>query len=96
MKQDIIETLKSTDDIHYARLLGFSNIGKETLSHIKKNSSIPIITKPSKAQKDLDNIALTSFMADIHASTIYHSIRAQKYHLPLQNEYTQQIIQITR
>lgn len=96
MKQDIIETLKSTDDIHYAKLLGFSNIGKETLSHIKKNSSIPIITKPSKAQKDLDNIALTSFMADIHASTIYHSIRAQKYHLPLQNEYTQQIIQITR
>lgn len=96
MKQDVIETLKSTDDIHYARLLGFSKNGKEALSHIKKNTSIPIITKPSKAQKDLDDIALTSLMADIHAATIYHSIKAQKYHLPMQNEYTQQIIQITK
>lgn len=93
MKQDTIEALKATDDIHYARLLGFTSTGKEALSQIKKNASIPIITKLSKAQKDLDNIALTSLMADIHASDIYYSIQAQKYHLPIKNEYTQQIIQ---
>ena len=96
LKQDTIETLKASDDVPYARLLGFTTTGKEALSHVKKNASIPIITKLTKAQKELEDIALTSLMADIHASNIYHSIKAQKYHMPLQNEYTQQIIQITR
>lgn len=92
LKQDTINALKSADDVPYARLLGFTDIGKTALSQIKKNASIPIITKLTKAQKELDGIALTSLMADIFASDIYYSIKAQKYHLPMQNEYTQQLI----
>lgn len=94
MKQETMDQLKCTDDIHYARLLGFSATGKEALSLVKQHASIPIITKLAKDKMELHDTALTSLMADIHASDIYHCIQAQKYNIPLKNEYTQQIIQL--
>lgn len=99
MKQDIIDDLKASDYIHYARLLGFSEGGKDVLKLIKANSSIPIITKPSKALKDLKGTALTSFKHDINSSTIYQSVCFHKgcasgISLKPKNELTRELIKL--
>ena len=99
MKQDTIDILKDADYIQYARLLGFSENGKDVFKLIKANSSIPIITKPSKALKDLNGIALTSLKTDINASNIYQSVYFNKGNLAKaslkpKNELRSEIIKI--
>lgn len=99
MKQETIDELKTSDYIHYARLLGFSENGKDILKSIKSNSDIPVITKPSKALKNLNSIALTSFNADINASNIYQSVRYHKgclngFSSNPKNELTREIIKL--
>ena len=44
--------------LHYIRVLGFNEIGKEYLNSIKKKISVPIITNIKKKDEDLlnDNI----------------------------------------
>ena len=52
----------------YSRILGFNNIGKEVLSLIKKNSSIPLITKVPR----FTNNPLLKF--DIQATAAYSNL----------------------
>lgn len=78
MKQDIIDELKEHDYSQYARLLGFRDAGKPVLKAIKANASIPLITKPAKALKELNDIARASFCADIYASTVYQNVKFHK------------------
>lgn len=78
MKQDMIDELKEHDYSQYARLLGFRDAGKPVLKAIKANASIPLITKPAKALKELNNIARVSFCADIYASTVYQNVKFHK------------------
>ncbi len=85
MTQENADLLKESDYSQYARVLGFSDRGKDILKSIKANSSIPIITKPSKALKELDGISLISFKNDIHVTNIYNSVRLQKMTLMSQN-----------
>lgn len=42
--------------LHYIRVLGFNEIGKEYLNSIKKNISVPIITNIKKKDEDLLNV----------------------------------------
>ncbi len=94
--------LKENDYSLYARVLGFSDNGKNILKSIKANSSIPIITKPSKALKELDGISLSSFKSDINVTNIYNSVRLRKAshilrnntHHMMPNELTRELIRI--
>lgn len=88
MRQDTIRNLQEAGYCQYARLLGFSGHGKKLLKHIKENSSIPIVTRLPKALKALDGVALDSLKADIHASTIYQSVKA----VPFPNELIHEVI----
>lgn len=45
-------------DIHYIRVLGFNNFGKEYLNSIKKNIKVPIITNIKKKDEELLNISI--------------------------------------
>ena len=97
MTQGHADSLKQRDYCQYARLLGFrSKKGQsEVLSHIGKNTAIPIITSPSKGLRDLTGNALISLKADIHAANIYESIKAQKMtHMSPLNELTREIIRL--
>lgn len=78
MTQERANLLKNSDYSLYARLLGFTEHGQKLLKSIKANSSIPIITKPSKALKQLNVTALLSYRADLYAATIYESVKQQK------------------
>lgn len=95
LKHEQIQEYKTTDYASYARLLGFSESGKDVLKAIKANSSIPIITKLPKAFHELKHSsALSSLKADIHASQLYYMLQGQKYGHIAKNEYTQEITRI--
>lgn len=86
---------QESDYAGYARLLGFSERGKDVLKKIKANASIPVITKLPHAFRSLqDPDILSSLRADVHAAQIYYMIQGQKYHHTPKNEYTQEIIRI--
>jgi hypothetical protein len=94
MTQNDADILKENDYNRYARLLGFSQKGQTLLKSIKANSSIPIITKPVSALKQLDKIGAMSLSKDIYAANIYESVKQQKSlgNNKIKNELTQEII----
>ena len=102
MTQEQADLFKSNDYSLYARLLGFTAHGQKLLKSIKANASIPIITKPARALRQLDGAAFTSFQADLHAAAVYEGVKQQKQmrwqntsqtlHLP--NELTREIIRL--
>lgn len=93
MKQTSMEQLKNAPDALYARVLGFS-ANTSVLKLIKRNASIPLITKLANASKVLSPNALVSLEADIHAANIYQSVKAQKYHATPANEYRTPIVSL--
>lgn len=102
MKQEHADALKHKDYAQYARLLGFTAHGRQLLKSIKANTSIPVITKPSHALKQLGGAALLSLQADIHAADIYDSAMQQKQLrlsdkpavIPRHSELTSQVIKL--
>lgn len=95
LTQEQLLACKANDYASYARLLGFTEGGKDVLKAVKANASIPVITKLPKALKELDNAsALSSLKADIYASRLYHMIQGQKYGHTAKNEFTREIIRI--
>ncbi|MGN0377133.1 MAG: nucleotidyltransferase family protein [Suilimivivens sp.] len=77
--------------VPYARLLGFRKESKALLSSIKKNSSVPLISKLADATVLLDqeSSALQMLKQDILASDIYEAVYSHKYKKRLLNEYKQ-------
>ncbi|MDE7321235.1 MAG: nucleotidyltransferase [Lachnospiraceae bacterium] len=102
MTQANAERFSQNDYTQYARLLGFSKHGQELLKSIKSNASIPVLTKPSTARKQLADTALMSLQTDIYTALIYESIRSQKIQRlsgysakeSFQNELTAEIIKL--
>lgn len=104
MTQENADALKQNDYAQYARLLGFTEHGKQLLKTIKANASIPIITKLPDALRQLCDTALMSLRSDIYAADIYDGVRQQKQirlsgvrsgqtgSLSRHNELTRQII----
>ncbi len=74
--------------VPYARVLGFNKCAEPLLSEIKRNSRIPLITKLADADMHY------SLEADIKAADIYESALTDKYHTPMNNEYTRGIVMI--
>lgn len=76
-------------DVPYARLLGFRKDSAALLSSIKRNSSIPLISKLADASSLLDSHALSMLKQDILAGNIYETAYYNKYKKGPLNEYKQ-------
>lgn len=76
----------------YARILGFRKSASPLLHEIKKNSSIPLISKLSDSVKELDGIALSMLEKDIQAAHIYESIVADKFGQNFRNEFQRRLV----
>lgn len=61
MTADFLEELKENRYAQYIRILGFNEKGRSLLNKIKKNSKLPIITKPASYIK-LSNPSPGSFL----------------------------------
>lgn len=87
-----MDFLRSVGYVPYARVLGLKKSASALLSAIKKNSSIPLITKLADAHRQLDETVLSILQKDIQISHVYNAVLSQKTGEPLQNEYTTPII----
>jgi hypothetical protein len=71
----------------YARILGIRKESSSLLRSIEKYGRIPIITKVSNAEKQLDALGMQMLSEDIFAADIYNQAVYQKYGTSLLNEY---------
>ena len=86
----ILLDVRTTKDIHYARLLGFHKNDAGILGILKKSSSIPLITKLTQLH-DLNDSGLSMLNNDIYASDLYESVVSHKFRQPFINEYKKQL-----
>lgn len=82
---------KEADYVSYIRILGFRKSAGPLLNAMKKNASLPIITKTANAGKLLSPQALNWFEQDLFSSHFYQSIAARKGRT-MKNEYTRSVI----
>jgi predicted nucleotidyltransferase len=81
--------------VSYARLLGFRKEAAGLLSSVKRNSSIPLISKLADASSLLDSQALSMLEQDIFTADIYESVFSHKYNKrPSVNEYRQSPVRV--
>lgn len=92
IKKDSLEQYIKNDYVPYARMLAFKHEARPLLNAIKKNSSIPLLSKLADATKKLDPLSLQMLREDITASHIYDSLIAEKFHCGIQNEYIRKIV----
>ena len=76
----------------YLRVLGFREEAKPLLSKIKKEASLPIITKVADASTKLDYGTYKLFEKDLFASNLYYQALARKSNTKPLNEFTNKII----
>lgn len=71
----------------YARLLGIKKESSHLLRNIEKVGRIPIITKVSKAEVQLDFLGMRMFSEDIFAAHLYNQAVFEKYGTVIPNEF---------
>ena len=76
----------------YLRVLGFRKDSTALLSEIKKEASVPLITKVADAASNLPPKAYKMFEQDLYASSIYNQVMTVRKHQPPANDYTSQIV----
>lgn len=91
----ILLNLKQTDfdfynsnQVMYARLLGFKKASSNVLKEIQTNSHIPVITKVADAKALLSDKEHAMFLNDINATHIYNQVVFSKFQHNLKDEYT--------
>ena len=97
-----LENARQNGHVSYARILGFRRSAAPLLSAIKKNSAIPLISKPADASRILSPDAMRMFERDVLASHIWENALYEKTaaHAPKSaaavtkpvHEYTRQIV----
>ena len=92
IKKEDINFIKNTGYGQYARILGFRKGAAPLLHEIKKNSSIPLISKLSDFIKETDKTALCMLEKDIQAAHIYESTVANKFKNDFRNEFQRQLV----
>lgn len=94
IRKDTLNKYKENDFILYARMLGFKKDSTELLSEIKKNSSIPLISKLADAKKNLSPLAMEMLECDIQAAHIYDTIVTDKFHSATASEFSREIVRM--
>jgi predicted nucleotidyltransferase len=87
IKTDTMNKYIEADYTPYARILGIRKESTPLLRSIEKHGRIPMITKVSKAEGQLDALGMQMLSEDIFAANIYNQAVYQKYGTTLLNEY---------
>lgn len=83
---------KSLDWIPYIRILGFRKCSGALLSGIKKEASVPLITKVADASSILDSNAYSFFQKDLFAADLYRQLMIANGSSIPKTEFTQGLI----
>lgn len=71
----------------YARVLGIKKESSRLLRKIEECGRIPVITRVSKAEEQLDSLGMRMLSGDIFAAHLYNQAVYEKYGTSLPNEY---------
>jgi len=96
IKKDTLNQFIADDYVYYARILGLRQSAFELLNAMKRNASLPLISKLADAKDVLKTSAYATEMlnSDIFASHIYDAVATDKFHTALPNEYRRQIVKV--
>lgn len=83
---------KALDYIPYFRLLGFRREASHLLSLMKKNSTVPLLSKAAAAPDLLTGSARDMFLMDVNASDLYYKVMGIKTSAESRQEYEREII----
>lgn len=92
VKSSFLDQTLSEGMIHYARMLGFRK-DQEILSIIKKEASVPLISKLSEMDS-LSDYGRQMLHMDIFSSNLYESVISNKFKTPFCNEYSHPIVTV--
>ena len=92
IRQDDYAALWQPDGIPYLRVLGFRRNSSALLSSIKKEASVPLITKVADASSILPGIAYKRFLHDVACADLYRTTSSMQIQTELPNEYRQPIV----
>lgn len=95
IREELFNLYNENDDCLYARLLGFRDSALPLLKKIKENSSIPVVSKTSDADKILCKNALALFNQSINASNLYHGAVRIKSGVQTCSEYQYSVVKHT-
>jgi len=73
--------------VNYARVLAVKKESSLLLRKITKTERIPVITKVTKADTQLDPLAFRMLSEDIFATHLYNQAIYEKFHTEIANEY---------
>lgn len=98
MEADSLRQFVSEDYVYYARMLGFCKEAAPLLSAIKKNSTLPLVSKLADAAALLSENGKHLLAQDIYASHIYESVVRSKFSgtssRQYKNEYQRGLLRI--
>lgn len=89
LTKDAVAAEKQQGYALYARILGFCRKAEPLLSEIDRHASVPLISKPADAFKNISPLALAQFEQTVKASELY---RAAVPGAKSGSEYTQNIV----
>lgn len=90
-KEDFLD-FKEDEYVYYFRILGFKKSHSELLTSIKQNTSLPLITKLSKAGEILPESGMRMLSLNRLADDIYRMIVASKFDCAIPAEEQQGVI----
>lgn len=76
----------------FAQVLGFAGGSRALLGEIKKQSSLPLLTKPADSEKVLDERQQALFSENLEASMLYEAVSAGKSGRPMVHEFSRSIV----
>lgn len=91
LKKTTLSEAIDSDYVPYARILGFKKESAALFTALKKNSSIPLLSKLSDASGNLSAAEYRLLLADMQAAHIYHAAITNKFHTPMKPEPAQEI-----
>lgn len=91
LKKTTLAEAIDSDYVPYARILGFKKKSAALFTALKKNSSIPLLSKLSDASANLSAAEYRLLLADMQAAHIYHAAIANKFHTVMKPEPAQEI-----
>ena len=87
IKKDLMLKYLENDIIYYARILGMRKEASHLIRKIRKSDRLPVITKVSRADKQLKPLGMQMLNQDIFATHLYNQNIYNKYKRPILNEY---------
>lgn len=91
-KESFQEYIDDDNLIYYLRLLGMKKEASHLLRKIKNQGRLPVITKTSRAYKQVDTLGMRMLNQDILATHLYNQVIHDKFNTTVPNEYKHGIV----